>query len=366
MKKLYFPLCLLLIAFLFSTSALALDLSSKGAVLLEADSCTVLYGENENTRLPMASTTKIMTAITVLDNFPVDTVVKIPKEAVGIEGSSIYLCEGEELTIEELLYALMLESANDASVALAYATAGSVEDFVSLMNEKAIELGLNDTHFENTHGLDGDEHYTTAKDLGILACYAMKNPKFLEIVSTYKRVIPLNNGEGSRVLINHNKLLRSYDGAIGIKTGFTKKSGRCLVSCAERDGVMLVAVTLNAPNDWQDHKKMLDYGFERLINIKLADIGDYVFKLDVVNGTKDYVLATNTEPLDITLFKDNLNISARLEYNRLLPAPISAGDCLGRIVFSNNDEEICSLGLFARESVKNINYKKSLLERLFG
>lgn len=366
MKKLYFALFLLLLVFLMASSALALDLSSKGAVLLEADSGSVLYGENENARLPMASTTKIMTAITVLDNFPIDAVVKIPKDAVGIEGSSIYLCEGEELTIEELLYALMLESANDASVALAYATAGSVEDFVSLMNKKALELGLDDTHFENPHGLDGDQHYTTAKDLGILSCYAMKNPKFSEIVSTYKRVIPLNNGEGSRVLINHNKLLRSYDGAIGIKTGFTKKSGRCLVSCAERDGVMLVAVTLNAPNDWQDHKKMLDYGFERLVNVKLADRGDYVFKLDVVNGTKDYVLATNTEPLDITLFKDNLNISARLEYNRLLPAPISIGDYLGRIVFSNNDEDICSLELFATESVKNINYKKSLLERLFG
>lgn len=366
MKKLYFCLCLLLFVFVMSTSAMALDLSCKGAVLLEANSGAVLYGESENTRLPMASTTKIMTAITVLDNFPIDTVVKIPKEAVGIEGSSIYLCEGEDLTVEELLYALMLESANDASVALAYATAGSVEDFVCLMNEKATELGLINTHFENPHGLDGDEHYTTSKDLGILACYAMKNPKFSEIVSTYKRVIPLNNGEGSRVLINHNKLLRSYDGAIGVKTGFTKKSGRCLVSCAERDGVILVAVTLNAPNDWQDHKKMLDFGFENLVNVKLADIGDYIIKLNVVNGTKEYVLATNTEPLDITLFKDNLNISARLEYNRLLPAPICLGDYLGKIVFYNNDEEICSLGLFATESVKNINYKKSLLERLFG
>lgn len=366
MKRLYFSCCFLILVLAFSTSVLALDLSSKGAVLIEADSGRVIYGENQDLVLPMASTTKIMTAITVLECCPLDMVVSIPKEAVGIEGSSIYLQEGEELTVEELLYALMLESANDVSVALAYATCGSVEDFVNLMNAKALQLGLESTSFENPHGLDSNEHYTTAKELGILASYAMKNPKFAEIVSTFKKTIPLNNGEGTRVLVNHNKLLRSYDGAIGIKTGFTKKTGRCLVSCAERDGVRLVAVTLNAPNDWQDHKKLLDYGFERLVSVDLAEKNDYILSLSVVNGTKENVLASNLEDFSITLDKDDINISAVLEYNRLLPAPISKGDYVGEIVFYNNDEKIGSLGLYAIESIKNITYKKSLLERLFG
>ncbi len=366
-KRLFTLLSFIICAFIFSFSAYAIDVSAKGAVLIECDSNDIVYSKNANMRLPMASTTKIMTALVAIENCDdLEKIIKIPRCATGIEGSSIYLHEDEELTISDLLYALMLESANDSAVALAYATCGDLDKFVDLMNEKASELGLENTHFTNPHGLDNDEHYTTAYELGIIASYAMNNPVFSEIVSTYKRTIPLNNGEGTRVLVNHNRLLRSYQGAIGIKTGFTKKCGRCLVSCAEVDGARFVCVTLNAPNDWNDHKEMLDYGFSKYESVRLADVGDYVLSLDLINGVKSNVLCSNFEPLRITLEKENINISARVEYDRLLFAPINQNDVVGRIVFYNNDKEIGSLKLYALETVKNINYKKSLFERLFG
>lgn len=343
----------------------AIEVSAKSAYALEADSCDTIFEKNADTRMSMASTTKIMTAIVAIENASLDTIVKITPEMVGVEGSSIYLQEGEKLTIEELLYALLLESANDASLAIACSVAGSVEGFVEMMNDKAQELGLENTHFTNPHGLDENEHYTTAKELALLASYAMDNPIFYDIVSTYKRVIPLGE-DGSRVLINHNKLLHQYDGAIGVKTGFTKKSGRCLVSCAEIDGVRIIAVTLNAPSDWDDHTKMLDLGFSMYEGIRLADIGDYNISLDVINGKKSSILCSNLNGLNITLKRDNINISAYLEANRMVSAPIKQGDYVGRIVFKNNGEEIASLNLYALENVKEIKYKKSIFERIFG
>ena len=364
-KKICFLCMLILMLFCFSVSTYALSVSARGAVLIEAQSGDVVLEQNKDTRLPMASTTKIMTAIVVLENAPLDKVVKIEPNMTNIEGSSIYLHEGEELTVEELLYALMLESANDASVALAHTVANSIEDFAELMNKKATELGLKNTHFTNPHGLDDDEHYTTAYELGVIASYAMKNPQFVRIVSTLKRAIPLNNGEGTRVLVNHNRLLRSYDGAIGIKTGFTKRCGRCLVSCAEKDGVTFICVTLNDPNDWHDHQEMLDYGFSRYECVNLANPQDYSISLTAVNGQKQSFLATNFQGLCVVLKKDNINISASLEANRLCSAPIKKGQRVGKIVFYNNDEIIGTLPLISLENIKEISYKKSIFERLF-
>ncbi len=363
----FFSIMIIVVLLMLSLSIniLACDVSAKHAYLCEYNTGSTVFAKNENARVSMASTTKIMTAIVAIENFPLNKAVKIPKEAVGIEGSSIYLKEGECLIFEDLLYALLLESANDVAVAIAITVSGSVDGFVQLMNDKATELGLINTHFTNPHGLGDENHYTTAKELSIIACYAMKNPIFAEIVSTYKRIIPLND-DGSRVLINHNKLLRSYDGAIGVKTGFTKKSGRCLVSCAEKDGVRLVCVTLNAPSDWADHSHLLDYGFSQFKNIKLASSGDYILSLNVVNGKKSSILCTNFDNLDITLPVDNINITASLESNRFLPAPIKQGDLVGRIVYKNNGKEIASLNLYALEGVKEIKYKKSFFERLFN
>lgn len=358
-------ICSVCLVLLFCCVCSATEVSAKGAYALELESGNCVYEKNADIKMGMASTTKIMTGILVIENLPLDKEIKISSEAVGIEGSSIYLKEGETLTVENLLYALLLESANDAAVALSIATCGSVDSFVDMMNDKAQALGLKNTHFTNPHGLDNEEHYTTARDLALLAKYAMSNPIFSEVVSTYKEVIPLGN-DGSRVLINHNKLLRTYSGTVGIKTGFTKKCGRCLVSCAEVEGVKIIAVTLNAPNDWEDHKMMLDLGLSQYENITLANVGDYNISLDTINGVKCSVLCSNLDSLSVTLKRDNINISASLEANRMVSAPIKQGDLLGKIVFKNNDVEIASLDLYAIESVKGIKYKKSIFERIFG
>lgn len=359
-------ICVLCTVFALCTSCYAIDVSAKSAVIVEASSQKTIYGKEENVRMPMASTTKIMTAIVAIENCSLEKEVVITKESVGIEGSSVYLHEGERLTMEQLLYALLLSSANDAATAIAYEVGGDISSFVDMMNQKAVEIGLKDTHFDNPHGLDSENHYTTASDLAKLACYAMENPVFYDMVSTYKKTIPLNGGEGTRVLINHNKMLKMYDGAVGVKTGFTKKSGRCLVSCAEVDGVRMICVTLNAPNDWNDHRRLLDYGFSQYESISLAEAGDYVLSLDVINGKKDKILCSNTSPLRITLEKNNSDITARTEINRYLCAPVKAGECVGKIVFSSNGAEIGSLDIFALEGTDTIKYKKSFIERIFS
>ncbi len=236
-------------------------LSARSAVLMDAASGRLLYEKNGFERLPMASTTKIMTAVLAIENCSMADVVTVSPVASGVEGSSIWLAAGEQLTVEQLLYGLMLNSGNDAAVALAEHTAGSVDAFVALMNAQAKELGMYNTGFETPNGLDGDGHYTTAYDMAVLARHAMTLPKFREIAGTKQKNIPWSGHEWDRSLKNHNKLLWQYEGCTGVKTGFTKKAGRCLVSSALRDGRELVAVTLNAPDDWQDHARLLDYGF---------------------------------------------------------------------------------------------------------
>ena len=350
----------------FASISYGAGISARHFALLEAETGEIICEGNGNSRAPMASTTKIMTAIVAIENGRLDKTVTIPSEATGIEGSSIYLQEGEELTLEELLYALMLESANDAAVAIAIEIGGGVPEFVEIMNRKAEELKLDSTHFTNPHGLDNAEHYTTAADLARLAAYAMNNPIFEKIASTQKKVIPLSD-DGSRVLINHNKLLRLYKGAIGVKTGFTKRSGRCLVSCAEQNGVRLICVTLNAPGDWNDHRQLLDYGFGQYERITLAEAGAYTISLSCINGERSELLCTNPESLSVTVKKGTRDeIRAVTEYDRLLSAPVKKGDRVGQVVFYRGEDIIGECPLYALESVKSIKYKKSILERIFG
>ena len=224
--------------------------SARSAYVLDAVSGRVLFSQNPDRRSLIASTTKIMTALIVCEQCNVLDRMRIPREAVGIEGSSMYLKEGEVLTLQELLYGLMLSSGNDAAVALAIYCGGTVEGFAELMNDKARVLGMTGTHFENPNGLDSPGHYSTARDLAVLAAYAMENPIFAKTVST-KTVCA-----GNRALRNHNKLLWMLEGADGVKTGYTKAAGRILVSSATRDGRRLIAVTLDDPNDWQDHQAL--------------------------------------------------------------------------------------------------------------
>ena len=335
MKKLLCVICALALGFCFCapTNAEPADntvsvpsLSAKSAILINADDGSVYFESNADERMGPASTTKLMTALVALEHAQQNMPVKVPSDAVGIEGSSVYLIEGETLTLYELICALLLSSANDAAAAIAITVGGSIEGFCALMNEKAAEMGLRDTHFTNPHGLHDEEHYTTARELAKIAAHALSVPTIREIVSKYKMTIPHDGCADARLLVNHNKLLRSYDGCIGMKTGFTKKTGRTLVSAAEREGLTLIAVTLNAPDDWRDHAALLDYGFERYTRVIFANAGEYTYELPVVGGTEECIALTNSEPLSLVLPKDH----ASEEYlitstSRFLYAPTELG-----------------------------------------
>ena len=275
--------------------------SAKRAYVLDAVSGRVLYEKNASEQSLVASTTKIMTALVVCEQCNVLDRMRIPKEAVGIEGSSMYLQEGEVLTLQELLYGLMLSSGNDAAVALAIYCGGTVEGFAELMNDKARNLGLTGTHFENPNGLDAPGHYSTARDLAILAAYAMENPIFAKTVSAKSVKI------GQRYLTNHNKLLWRVEGADGVKTGYTQAAGRILVSSATRQGRRLIAVTIDDPDDWKDHAALLEEGFSRYSVQRLVNAGDDVGTLEVLGGENarvqvlaaedfDYAVATGERP----------------------------------------------------------------------
>ena len=342
------------------------SLSAHSAILTDEDG-NPLFEKNAYERMGPASTTKLLTALVVAELCDPCATVTIPREAVGIEGSSVYLCEGEVLTVEQLLYALLLASANDAAVALALYCAGSMERFCEQMNEKIAALGLADSHFVNPHGLFHDDHYTTAHDLAVIAAAALKLPLLRQIVSTYKTTIPLCGEQGTRVLVNHNKMLRLYDGAIGVKTGFTKKTGRTLVSAAERDGLLLIAVTLNAPDDWNDHTRLLDYGFSNYACVPLFEAGACIGTLPVCGGTDGGVPLVPSESQSAVLPKKHTALSYTTEASgHFLYAPIAEGQRVGRAV-CHVDNRVYAVDLVAACTVSSYVPKKpSPWERILG
>ncbi len=261
----------------------AAAVSAQRAAVMDAATGRLLFSKNADQRSLIASTTKIMTALLICEKCNVLDQMRIPKEAVGVEGSSMYLQEGEKLTLQELLYGLMLSSGNDAAVALALYCSGSIEEFANQMNDKARSLGMTQTHFVNPNGLDAEDHYSTARDLAILASYAMENPIFSKTVSTKTITI------GQRALRNHNKLLWRYPGADGVKTGFTRAAGRILVSSATKNRRRLVAVTINAPDDWNDHARLLDDGFSKYNLQRIVTVGDCVGYRELVGGNAERV-----------------------------------------------------------------------------
>lgn len=344
--------------------AAPLSLSAQSAVLMDFHSGAVLYESNARQRMGMASTTKLMTALTVVRLTDTDLTVTVSKDAVGIEGSSLYLFEGERLTVEELLYGLLLSSANDAAAALAIFCSGSIGKFADEMNNLAAELGLEDTHFVNPHGLYDEDHYTTAYDLGVIAREVLKNDLLRKICATYKAPLPLNGEAGGRLAVNHNKLLRSYDGAIGMKTGFTKKTGRCLVSAAERGGLTLICVTLNAPDDWRDHTAMLDYGYENFERRVIAEAGKFEYGIPVTGGVYEQVTLRNESALILTMPKNSADVEYLVESShRFLYAPVTKDTLCGRVTVTFNDQSASS-ALRAGTDVEAKRTKKSFLQRI--
>ena len=370
MKKTIRILCflfavLLLVPNMIHAESAAPSVSASSAVLIEAESGKIIYGKNENQRRGMASTTKIMTAIVALENASLDKLVTVAPAAAGVEGSSVYLYAGEEIAMETLLYALMLQSANDAAAAIAYDVAGGIESFAAMMNEKAAELGLADTHFMNPHGLDDENHYTTAYELAKIAAYALENETFAEIVSTEKKLIPLHNSSASRLLVNHNRLLRQYDDIIGVKTGFTKKCGRTLVSAAERDGVRLICVTLNDGDDWKDHRALLDYGFSLYEREELAVAHALSYDVHVCGGETDTVRVSNAEACYAVLAKAHGKITMTVELPRFLYAGVEEGDAVGTVRFFENGVELASVKLYAESGVPAQKKEKTFWQKLF-
>lgn len=308
--------------------------SAQSAILMDAESGRVLYEQNADEERLIASITKIMTALVALEaGRDLDEEVTIRREYTMTEGSSMYLKEGERVSLRALLYGLMLTSGNDAALALAGECAGTVEAFVDRMNRRAAGLGMEHTHFANPNGLNDEAHYSTARDMAVLTREAMKNPEFAEIVST--RSITF----GERTLVNHNKLLKLYEGAAGVKTGYTQLAGRTLVSAAVRNGQMLIAVTLSDPNDWVDHAALLDYGFETFPRRRLCRAGKTVAQAVVQNGVAELVSLETDRDLWYPL-KEGERVQAEWSVPETVDAPIGRGAVAGMLTFYKEGEMI--------------------------
>ena len=369
-KLVRFLICLLAIISLmavlvFPAAASTATVSGECACLYLPQIDAFLYQKNADRRHPMASTTKIMTALVILEECDPYEEVMVSSDAVGVEGSSIYLKCGERHTVENLLYALLLASANDAAAALAVHAAGSIDAFADLMNEKAASLSLADTHFTNPHGLYDEEHYTTAYDLARITAAAMEDPTFCRIVATKSKVITTEDGETTRTLQNHNKLLRAYEDCVGVKTGFTKLSGRCLVSAAERNGMRLVAVTLDAPDDWRDHATLLDYGFSLYEGYVLDAGREITFDVPVINGERESVTLSAKNSVSIVLPKGAQEPTLTVEINRFAVAPVRKGQVLGLARYTNGEgKTVALIPLLANEGVASIPQKENLLDKI--
>ena len=335
-------------------------ISARSYVLLDAATGRVLQEHVSDQRSLIASTTKIMTALVICEQCNVLDRMRIPKEAVGIEGSSMYLKEDEILTVQELLYGMMLRSGNDAATALAIYCGGTVEGFAQLMNDKAHSLGLKNTHFENPHGLDGAEHYSTAEDLAILAAYAMENPIFAKIVSTKTICV------GQRQLTNHNKLLWQVEGADGVKTGYTKAAGRILVSSAVRDGRRLIAVTISAPDDWKDHSDLLENGFYRYTPTQIVGTGDILGEAEIAGGQEKNVQLIANEDFYYALSAEEIP-EIHLPEPQFVYAPVADGQNAGRAYIFINGCPIGSVELVYGKTIEQeIIQNDSWWDRLFG
>lgn len=332
MKKLLTVVLALFILIISEAAYAAPQVSAHAAILIDAQSGRVMFSKSADERLPMASTTKIITAVTALesDGFDINRTVEISERAAGVEGSSMYLEKGEKISMLSLLYGLMLSSGNDAAVAIAEDISGGESEFAELMNKKAAEIGLQNTHLSNPNGLPNDEHYSTARDMAAITAYALKNPIFAEIVSSKTRKIDDSGAAHVRIIKNHNRLLSVYDGCIGVKTGFTKAAGRCLVSAARRGGMTLVCVTLNAPDDWSDHQNLLDFGFDNFKPAAVIDADAAVCRTEVIGTDGITVAAVPSESVEYPAAETE-RVSTEVNIYPEISAPLKKGEKIGEI-----------------------------------
>ena len=331
------------------------SVSAKSAILINADTLEVLYNKAEHEKRGIASTTKILTSIIALEYGVPQKEITATKEAVTVEGTSIGLKAGDKITLMALVYGMLLESGNDAANVTAFAISGNITSFSKVMNSYAKNIGMTNSNFTNPSGLTDKNHYSTAFDMALLTSVAIKNPIFRKIASTESAVIDFGTPEISRSLTNHNRLLREYDGVFGVKTGYTKASGRCLVTACEKNGVTLIAVTLNAYDDWNDHKKLYDYGFS-LYN-KKADVPEIkTLKIPVVCSDKKTVSVDFAYQIE---FNTNKDLKSEIYIKNYLYPPVKKGDIVGEIVYK--DTENNAIKIIPLVSVDNANalYKEN-------
>lgn len=329
-------------------------ISAESSVVMIADTKEILFEKNAFLQKSMASTTKIMTALLAVESGRLSEEITVV-DGIHSDGSSVGLRAGNVLSLENLVYAMMLESGNDAAEVTAEYLSGSEERFSDLMNKKAREIGMLNTNFVTASGLDADEHYSTAYDMALLSAYAVRNPVFRRFCSTDVKTVDFINPGYSVTFSNHNKLLRYCDGVFGIKTGFTKKSGRCLVSACERNGVTLICVTLNAPDDWNDHEKLYDICFSQLKTNKadssfsesIAVYGSEKTSISVGCADNYYMVASLTD----------VKTETRTIMPKILYAPVKAGEVIGKQQIIVDGEIIHTATIVANEAAACIEGK---------
>lgn len=341
------------------------EVSAHSAILIAADSGEIIFEKNAHEELAMASTTKIMTALLALEEAEANgnPQVEITGDMTAVEGSSMGLRAGDVLYLEGIVAGMMMASGNDAANAAALYISGSQEAFSERMNQKAKAIGMLETNFVTPSGLDDDAHYSTAYDMALLGAYAIQQERFRNICSSKSCAVEFVNPSNRISFSNHNRLLSEYEGCIGIKTGFTKKAGRCLVSAAERDGILLVCVTLNAPNDWEDHRLLFDYGFAHTQVSKVED--SFSYTIPIVGSEKETLSASTTANETVTLLKESAGqITCIQEVPRFIYAPVRRGDTVGRISYYLNEKKLFSIPLTADEAV-DYTIKTGFFDKFF-
>lgn len=349
------------------------EVSAQSAVVLTADTGTVLFEKDGHTPRPVASTTKIMTALLALEAAQErgDPLVDITQEMVAVEGSSMGLQAGDSISLTGLAAGMLLASGNDAANAAALYLEGSLESFAARMNQRAAALGMEDTHFVTPSGLDGEDaqglgHLSTAYDMALLARAALEDQAFRQLCSSPSLAVEFAEPVKRVTYTNHNKLLTQYQGCVGVKTGFTKEAGRCLVSAAERDGALLIAVTLNAPNDWEDHAALLDYGFTQVEPYPLAG-GDVRLTVPVVGSPVEVVSLRGSNGGEVTLpLGQGAQVERVVHAPKFLYAPVEAGEQVGEICWYLEGQLLGSAPLIAAGAAPLQEKAPNLWERLFG
>lgn len=333
--------------------------SAKAMCVIDKDSKRILFSKNGNQQLPMASTTKIVTAITVINNCSnLDEYIQVADESIGVSGTSIYLRKGETIKIKDLLYGLMLRSGNDAATALACHVGGSVKGFADKMNDLAQNVGANNSHFANPHGLDNPEHYTTAYDLALITSYALNNPIFKEIVSTKNYIIPETNVSEKRYLTNKNRLLSSLEGCCGVKTGFTNKAGRCLVSACERNDMTAVCVVLNCGPMFEESSELLNQSLTNYKNLKIIDKNKEIFNEYIIDEKEGRLYLYTDEDFYYPLL-DSEHKNLKLLCNVKLDNA-EKGDEVGEIQIFFNECLLKTLKLYTMNKIDKLIDSKTL------